>query len=67
MEMETWMAAYCSAMLDAFPGRVQFIGLQGSRSRGEVTSSLCRGLTGEELRLSVMTAAGGRGGQRICY
>ncbi len=52
--METWMAAYCSAMLDAFPDRVQFIGLQGIRGRGGVTSSLCRGLTGEELRLSVM-------------
>lgn len=37
--MTTWMAAYCSAMLAAFPGRVRYMGLQGSRGRGEAGPS----------------------------
>lgn len=35
MDMRDWMAAYVSAMLRTFGDRVRFIGLQGSRGRGE--------------------------------
>ena len=35
MDIQTWMADYTQAVLAAFFGRVRFIGLQGSRGRGE--------------------------------
>lgn len=35
MDMTKWMAAYEAAMLVAFGDRVRYIGLQGSRGRGE--------------------------------
>lgn len=35
MDMKAWMTTYCEAVEHTFPGRVRFIGLQGSRGRGE--------------------------------
>ena len=33
--IQEWMEQYCGAVLAAFGGRVRYIGLQGSRARGE--------------------------------
>ena len=35
MEIENWMKQYCGAVRAAFGDRVRYIGLQGSRGRGE--------------------------------
>ena len=35
MDIDKWMSEYIRAMLDCFGARVRFIGLQGSRARGE--------------------------------
>ena len=35
LDMNTWMAAYIAAVRSAFGERVKYIGLQGSRGRGE--------------------------------
>jgi len=35
MNMKTWMAKYCRRIEEAFGSRIRFIGLQGSRARGE--------------------------------
>ena len=36
MEIENWMKQYCGAVRAAFGDRVRYIGLQGSRGRGEI-------------------------------
>lgn len=35
MNIEKWMAEYCRRIKEAFGDRIRFIGLQGSRARGE--------------------------------
>ena len=35
LDIKTWMEAYLQAVRAAFGGRVQYVGLQGSRGRGE--------------------------------
>ncbi|MBR4080479.1 MAG: nucleotidyltransferase domain-containing protein [Clostridia bacterium] len=35
MDIQAWMTGYTDAVQAVFPGRVRFIGLQGSRGRGE--------------------------------
>ena len=35
LDMDRWLAGYRAMALDLFGGRVRFIGLQGSRARGE--------------------------------
>ena len=35
LEIQTWMEQYCEAVRSAFGDRVRYIGLQGSRGRGE--------------------------------
>ena len=35
MDWKPWMDAFLPALLEAFPGRVAFVGIQGSYSRGE--------------------------------
>ena len=35
LDMDRWLAGYQAMALDLFGGRVRFIGLQGSRARGE--------------------------------
>ena len=35
MDWKPWMDAFLSALLEAFPGRVRFVGIQGSYGRGE--------------------------------
>lgn len=37
LDIDAWMDQYRQAVLDAFDARVRFIGLQGSRGRGEAT------------------------------
>lgn len=34
-DLEVWLADYVRVMRSAFGGRVRFIGIQGSRARGE--------------------------------
>ena len=34
-DIEKWLENYCALMLETFGGRVEFIGIQGSRGRGE--------------------------------
>ena len=35
MDWKPWMDAFLPALLEAFPGRVAFMGIQGSYGRGE--------------------------------
>ena len=35
MDWKPWMDAFLPALLEAFPGRVAFVGIQGSYGRGE--------------------------------
>lgn len=48
--LENWTAGYAARLHEIFPGRVLFIGLQGSRARGEAgrtaTSTWWLSLTG---------------------
>ena len=39
MDIERWMERYQAEVLDAFGGRVRYIGLQGSYGRGEATEA----------------------------
>ena len=35
MDWKPWMDAFLPALLEAFPGQVAFVGIQGSYGRGE--------------------------------
>ena len=41
MDWKPWMDAFVPALLEAFPGRVAFVGIQGSYGRGEA-GPLCK-------------------------
>ena len=39
LDINAWMEVFQRALAQTFPGRVWFVGLQGSRARGEATAA----------------------------
>ena len=69
LDIESWLSLWSRAVLDEFGDRVRFLGIQGSRARGEAredsdidvvtssTSSVLRTLQGSDARLRACRTA----------